>query len=241
MPAAYSPAATPVGRARRGRDHGVGRDPVQAGLAELLGQTVDQHVGRAALGWIGDGELALPLRLHQVRPGCRRGQALELALVDHQHHHVHVGADPQVVRTAELGRDLVQVGRAVRLQVLAVGAQRAEAAAPEQVAARVLRLGLDALHHGAGAARDRLHAQRRRLFLDGFQRRLDGLGVVGRVQHHALGPAGAKAASRPDCSRCLICMASLPGTGYLPEKSLMRNAFTDTMMGSTITVTSAAP
>ena len=54
-------------------------------------------------------------------------------------------------------------------------------------------------------------------------------------------PQATQAASRPDCSRCLICMASLPGTGYLPEKSLMRNAFTDTMMGSTITVTSAAP
>ncbi|KAG0924323.1 hypothetical protein G6F31_019152 [Rhizopus arrhizus] len=76
--------------------------------------------------------------------------------------------------------------------MLAVGAQGAEAAAPEQVAARVLRFGFDALHHRASAARDRLHIQLGARLLHGFQRGLDGFRIVRRIQHDGLGVRGAR-------------------------------------------------
>ncbi|MNV72690.1 hypothetical protein D3C71_1657980 [compost metagenome] len=158
---------------------------------------------------------------------------------------MHVRAHPQVIGATEFGGNLVQVGGAIRLQLLAVGAQRAKAAAPEKITARILRFGLDALHHRAGAARDGLHVQLGVRLLHGFQRGLDGFRVVRRIEHDVLrvrGAGGQGGGQNAGLDQVLELHGEPLGRGgYLPENSLMRNVLTDTMMGSTITVTSAAP
>ncbi len=102
---------------------------------------------------------------------------------------MQVGADPAVLRIAELGRDRVLVLGGIGIEVLGVGLQQRAADAPHQVALRPALLALQALDHHARARRDHVHRDAARL-LELRRDQLVERRVVRGVEDHALLRAG---------------------------------------------------
>src|SRR5690606_25155431 len=154
---------------------------VQPFLAIDLVDAVNLVIGTARCGGVANDDLVLPLRVEQILPALGRIFALELLVIDHDHHNVGVGAGPEVIGTQEAFVQALGFSRVISLEVVLECSHGAETGTPHDVAQRVGGFSLNALHQSAGAGSHTLYGEVTRLVLGDVQGNVDHLHVVGGI------------------------------------------------------------
>ena len=166
-------------------------DEVEDQLPALVNGVLREEHG-AQLGVRGTGlrrgrerDLALESLVAQVVPGLGHVFLSDEVLVVDEDHRQRGLADPHVVRVLVRVADHVVVRADIRVKVIHIASQGVRAAAPEDVALRILALSNDALAELAGAGRDDLHVDVRIRGLEHRHARVERIRVMRRIDDEA--------------------------------------------------------